>query len=413
MPGPLLVFAIFLGPGTAVAKLYERTNSYVGADFFSNWNFFTKPDPSGGSVRYVNFEEAASAGMVKATPNRVYLGIERGQVLDGESRRSVRIESQTSFNSGLFVARVDHIPTGCGVWPAFWMYGDDSEHAWPTWGEFDIVESVHERNFVMTSLHTREDCDQSQVVQFANTRWMKNPLGLDGKNCYIYAKGQFANQGCSQFGRNGSAGREFNAAGGGTFAAEWDPIARHIRTWFWHSGSEPNDLRYHRPDPDTWGMPYSYFSLDPRVCSADHFQNMRLVIDITLCGDFASSSFSDDCPVPSELMTCQEFIRSDPETVSRAYWSIRALDVYQLPVRWAVAGPPANTGSPSPGQRAFSLASVAVACIAIGFLGFLWYLRRRAHVAGLNCIRAPHGFPPRMMLPMPEMLAPLKRIVSL
>jgi len=411
MPSPVLVFAFLLGPGRAVAKLYERTSSYLGPDFFTSWDFFTKPDPTGGRVRYVSFEEAASAGMVKATPNRVFVGVDRGPVLDGESRRSVRIESHATFNSGLFVATVDHVPTGCGVWPALWMYGDDAQHAWPTWGEFDIVESVHERNSVMTSLHTREDCDQSRVV--SNTRWMPNPAGVDAKNCFIYAKGQFANQGCSQLGPNGSMGAELNSAGGGTFAAEWDPFARHMRTWFWHAGTEPNDLRHHRPDPDTWGQPYSFFSLDSEVCSAEHFQNLRLVIDITLCGDFASASFGDDCPVPAQFMTCEEYIRSDPETVSRAYWSIRALDVYQLPstLRSTLPEPSTNPGSPSPGQRAFSLASVAVVCIAIGFLGFIWYLRRRAH--SLNCIRAPHGFPPRMMVAMPEMLAPLKRIVSL
>jgi len=267
----------------------------------------------------------------------------------------------------------------------------------------------------MTSLHTREDCDQSQVgqlpnVQLPNTRWMPNPAGQDAKNCYIYANGQFANQGCSQLGPNGSMGTEFNAAGGGTFAAEWDPTARHMRTWFWRAGTAPSDLQHHRPDPDTWGLPYSYFSLDPRVCSAEHFQNLRLVIDITLCGDFAASTFGDDCPVPAELVTCEDYIRSDPATVSRAYWSIRALDVYQWPstLRSTLPGPPTT---PPTIRRAASLALLAVVCVAIGFLGFIWYLNRRAHTAGLTCIRAPHGFPPRML--PPEMLAPLKRFVSL
>ena len=35
-----------------------------------------------------------------------------------------------------------------GAWPAFWMFGDDAQHAWPRWGEYDILESIHVENYV-------------------------------------------------------------------------------------------------------------------------------------------------------------------------------------------------------------------------------------------------------------------------
>lgn len=47
------------------------------------------------------------------------------------------------------------IPTGQGIWPAFWMLGDDfSEVGWPDSGEIDIMENVgHEPATVHGSLH--------------------------------------------------------------------------------------------------------------------------------------------------------------------------------------------------------------------------------------------------------------------
>ncbi len=55
---------------------------------------------------------------------------------------SGRIESKTSFSSSTATPKVRMIariklPTGYGMWPAFWSYGDP----WPTQGEIDIMEA--------------------------------------------------------------------------------------------------------------------------------------------------------------------------------------------------------------------------------------------------------------------------------
>merc|ERR1719245_2098094 len=91
-------------------------------------------------------------------------------------------------------------------------------------------------------------------------------------------------------------------------------------------GLEPADLRGLQPDPDTWGAPYSFFSLHPNICSKHHFKNMRLVFDLTFCGDWGEPSFAGMCSEHS--MGCQEFVAKHPEEMSEAYWSIRLLDVY-------------------------------------------------------------------------------------
>jgi len=65
---------------------------------------------------------------------------------DGVTRNytSARLKTQGKFSQtyGRFEARIK-IPHGQGIWPAFWMLGDDiSKPGWPTRGEIDIMENV-------------------------------------------------------------------------------------------------------------------------------------------------------------------------------------------------------------------------------------------------------------------------------
>src|SRR5580692_11467544 len=65
---------------------------------------------------------------------------------DGVTRdyTSARLKTQSKFSQtyGRFETRIK-IPHGQGIWPAFWMLGDDiSKPGWPTRGEIDIMENV-------------------------------------------------------------------------------------------------------------------------------------------------------------------------------------------------------------------------------------------------------------------------------
>ena len=55
--------------------------------------------------------------------------------------------------------------------------------------------------------------------------------------------------GCSQRASAGSIGHRFNA-NGGTYAAEWDPLAGHVRVWSWKAGEEPLDVVKKEPKPN-------------------------------------------------------------------------------------------------------------------------------------------------------------------
>jgi beta-glucanase (GH16 family) len=65
---------------------------------------------------------------------------------DGVSRNytSARLKTLGKFSQtyGRFEARIK-IPRGQGIWPAFWMLGDDIEKpGWPACGEIDIMENI-------------------------------------------------------------------------------------------------------------------------------------------------------------------------------------------------------------------------------------------------------------------------------
>jgi beta-glucanase (GH16 family) len=65
---------------------------------------------------------------------------------DGKARQytSARIKTLGKFSQtyGRFEARLK-IPYGQGLWPAFWMLGDNIDHVqWPACGEIDIMENI-------------------------------------------------------------------------------------------------------------------------------------------------------------------------------------------------------------------------------------------------------------------------------
>ena len=183
---------------------------------------------------------------------------QRGQNCPGgaaaaDARPSVRVSSRASFDVNTFggsdtllvVADIAHAPTGCAVWPAFWMLGPQ----WPDDGEIDIIEGWNGVETTQSTLHTGPGCTQQQVhsSQFSGRRAKStvHPT-VNVTDCFVHAASQGANQGCGIVGSPGSLGEQFNSKGGGTFAtlirnptpmsqgvAEDVPGRGEISIWFW------------------------------------------------------------------------------------------------------------------------------------------------------------------------------------
>jgi hypothetical protein len=68
------------------------------------------------------------------------------------------------------------------------------------------------------------------------------------------------------------------------------------------------------------GKPVAHFALGT-ACSAGHFGPQRLILDTTLCGDWAGNVFvgSDGRSGPS---ACRDHVLNQPSAFDRAFWDV-------------------------------------------------------------------------------------------
>lgn len=306
---------------------YEKQHAFVGPQFFEMFSFLDHPDELGGYVRFLDRHSAREAGLVQASSDRVFIGVDKSSGAASAPVGSVRVSSKAVFSSGIFVLSLDHVPTGCGSWPSLWMSGGQQGY------KLDIVEAVHTSTRVTTTLHTATRCEQSSLQgnRDFSGKWAKGSFKPLANDCNDAAPGQWKNQGCEQIGPQGSMGVPFNLGGGGTFVTEWEPTEGYISTWFFRNGTLPPDLADGKSllNPAAWGVPYSHFRFSEDTCPKNTLGNARIVLDVNLCGSYGDALFKKSCPAEaSHEGTCSDFVAKHPEVLRQAYWSIRRLDVY-------------------------------------------------------------------------------------
>ncbi|RKS09401.1 beta-glucanase (GH16 family) [Nocardiopsis sp. Huas11] len=117
----------------------------------AHWNHETG-DHGWGNGELQNYTDSRENSALDGDGNLV---ITARQEADG-GYTSARLTTQNKVEQayGRFEARIK-IPTGQGVWPAFWMLGDNfPETPWPNSGEIDIMENVgHEPSTVHGTVH--------------------------------------------------------------------------------------------------------------------------------------------------------------------------------------------------------------------------------------------------------------------
>jgi len=256
-------------------------------------------------VNYVGSAEAFKTGLISAG-NTIYIGSDHTNKSSGRGRNSIRMQTNTAYNEGLFVLDLNHMPVGCGTWPAWWLVGPN----WPNEGEIDIIEGVNTQTVDATTLHTKNGCTMSSENKNEFTGNMLYP------NCYVDAPGQPGNAGCSIQAGSNTYGSGFNGQGGGVFALEW--TNSFIRAFFFTHANVPADLKNNAPNPSSWPKPYAYFALGGQ-CPANYFSNMNMVFDLTFCGDWAGAVFDSQCPGKG---SCQTFVQNNPAEFKEAYWEV-------------------------------------------------------------------------------------------
>jgi beta-glucanase (GH16 family) len=141
------------------------------ADAATNWNLVWNDEFDGTSLKASNWTAETGTGVngwgnhelqyyTNRTENLQVTGgnlviTARKESYGGMNYTSARIKTQglRNFTYGKIEARVK-LPTGQGLWPAFWMLGSNfSSAGWPYCGELDIMERVNANSFVNGTVH--------------------------------------------------------------------------------------------------------------------------------------------------------------------------------------------------------------------------------------------------------------------
>ncbi|KAF2118155.1 concanavalin A-like lectin/glucanase domain-containing protein [Lophiotrema nucula] len=314
---------------------YALQDDYM-QDFFGNFDFFTSADPTNGFVKFVDQSTAQSTGLINSTGSAVTWGVDSTNETPN-GRPSVRISSKKTYDTGLVILDVAHMPVGCGTWPAFWMVGPE----WPTNGEIDILEGVNEQETNSMTLHTGPNCAIS-----TNNGIFSGEVATS--NCDVNAADQNKNAGCSIASKDTqSYGTGLNSGQGGVYATQWTDQA--ISVYFFPRDSIPDDVTSGSPDPTGWGTPDAKFQGDCDIAST--FKQQQIVFDTTFCGDWAGEVWSSGS-CASKADTCESYVQNNPSAFANAYWTINSLKVYQ------------DDGDATPAPGPSSIASVYPSSIA-------------------------------------------------
>jgi beta-glucanase (GH16 family) len=159
---------IYIGLAVALSFFYARPSQaqswqLVWADEFNgsispDWVFETGTGSNGwgnNELQYYRRENATvEGGNLVITARRESFG--------GRNYTSARMKTQgtRSFRYGRIEARIS-LPTGSGLWPAFWMLGTNiNSVGWPACGEIDVMEHVNSNNVAHGTIHWQDHNNQ-------------------------------------------------------------------------------------------------------------------------------------------------------------------------------------------------------------------------------------------------------------
>ncbi|KAG6820979.1 hypothetical protein H0H93_008608 [Arthromyces matolae] len=238
--GLLLGIALASAQICAAGVVYCEQDVFEGEDFFKGWTWETQNDPTHGRVNYVDQLTAQSLGLSSATDDKFFMRADSSSMIppSARGRDSVRIISNKAYGDSVIVLDVQHMPAGCGTWPAFWTLSQAGP--WPHGGEIDIIEAKLFLQIVTLKSILTKAAEQALL---ARTH---------------------------------------------TVLASITSVAVGIKVWFWarNDRSVPPEITYNLRfiEPSFfWGTPDAYFPTRQQCEYSSHFDEHRMVFDLTFC----------------------------------------------------------------------------------------------------------------------------------
>ncbi|OAA56212.1 glycoside hydrolase family 16 protein [Niveomyces insectorum RCEF 264] len=354
----LAVVACGVAGPAAVAAEYVLRRTYDAANFADSFAFRTAADfadlngdPTNGFVNYVDVDTAADLGLFRVInvagdasrrQQQVFLGVDNTSTLSTrvQGRNSLRLESFDTFDRGLLVADIAHMPGNqCGVWPAFWTYNFAEEPM----GEIDVIEGINHQKDNTISLHTCDRCkftggdddsgrhdgglqpDRRSTSAIMTGRDLRSNCALGG-DCDENAKNW---DGCGVTASEAASyGDGFNAAGGGVYVLQL--TSTFMKIWHYPRSAIPDDLAAGTPDPSGWGLPMGAFEQKHGGCDVGGiFRNQTIIINIDFCGDNESDDIWQTDRQCSQYSSCTDFVAKHPAKFAETYWLFNSIKLYK------------------------------------------------------------------------------------
>ncbi|KAI8996256.1 concanavalin A-like lectin/glucanase domain-containing protein [Trametes punicea] len=297
---------------------YNLVKEYSGSNFFSGWDFYGNYDNlTSGDVNWVDQANATQSKLAYVNDaGHAIIKVDNTSFVPWNYKRdSVRITTQDYFPIGtVLVFDATHLPYGCSIWPSFWTKGED----WPIGGEIDIIEGVNLMTYNQMALHTQNGCTQpSSVTQTGTT---------GSTNCSTDAGCTVAEKQPNSF------GEAFANAGGGVWATQIDVSGIYI--WFWSRDNVPSSVSNasNSIDPSSWGTPSAAYPSSSCNIS-EFFTPQQLVIDITLCGNWAGvpSVYQSTCGGDGSANACYlDNVINNGTNYGNAYFEISYIKAFSL-----------------------------------------------------------------------------------
>ena len=150
----VLLATLILAAYTAVPAGYHLvwSDEFEGGSIDgSKWVY----DIGGGGWGNNEYEYYTNRGQNSYVQNSILHIKAIKESFEGKEYTSARMKTKGKFEFqyGYVEAKIA-LPRGGGIWPAFWMLGNNIDSVnWPTCGEIDILEAINTENKVYSTCH--------------------------------------------------------------------------------------------------------------------------------------------------------------------------------------------------------------------------------------------------------------------